>query len=136
METQGDVIIWVFWELQTDAIIGVKFGDTDNDTYKNDLMDKNLNRWEKQQTNNHGKRCHKQWKHFHPFVLSVDVMLGKEALVVLMNLSQLMTEKMDEPILHVQIWINGQVAIAVSRLYSCMIRGARLLSDIRYQDPD
>ena len=136
METQGDVIIWGLRELQTDAIIGVKFGDTDNYTYKNDLMYKILTRREKKQTNNHGKRCHKQWKHFNPFFLSVDVMLGKEALVVLMNLSQLMTEKMDEPILHVQIWINGQVAIAVSRLYSCMIRGARLLSDMRDQDPD
>ena len=36
-----------------------------------------------------------------PFVISVDKILGREALVVLANLNQLMAEKNDEPILHV-----------------------------------
>ena len=35
-----------------------------------------------------------------PFFLYFDGMLGREALVILTNLSQLMAEKMDEPILH------------------------------------
>ena len=49
------------------------------------------------------------------FVLSVDGMLGREALVALDNLSQLMAAKMDEPILHVRGYINGQILIAVTR---------------------
>ena len=54
---------------------------------------------------NRGKHFHEQQKYVYPFVLSVDGMLGNQALVVLVNLSQLMADKMDEPILHVHGWI-------------------------------
>ena len=50
---------------------------------------------------NRGKQFHEQQKYVYPFVLSVDGMLGKQAMVVLVNLSQLMADKMDKPILHV-----------------------------------
>ena len=48
-------------------------------------------------------------------------MIGKEALVLLTNSSRLMAEKMEEPILHVHIWINSRIAIAVTRFYSRII---------------
>ena len=41
-----------------------------------------------------------------------------EDLVILVNLSQLMADKIEEPISHVQGWINGWIAIAVVRSYS------------------
>ena len=63
-------------------------------------------------------------------------MLGKEPLVVIGSLSRLMVEKIDEPILHVRGWINVQIAIAVTRLYSRMIRGACPPSPLWDQDPD
>ena len=50
----------------------------------------------------HFKHCYDQRKHFSPFVLSIDGILGKEALVVLANLSQLMAKKKDEPISHLR----------------------------------
>ena len=49
------------------------------------------------------------------FVLSVYGTQGRKALVVLANLIQIMLEKMDEPILQVRGWINGQIAIVVSK---------------------
>ena len=49
--------------------------------------------------NNHGKHCHNQQKHFSPFVIYVDGIIGKDALVVLANLSRLIAAKMEEPIL-------------------------------------
>ena len=52
---------------------------------------------------------------FFPFVIYVYGMIGNEALVVLMNLSQLMSEKMNEPILHVSGCIRGRIAIAFAR---------------------
>ena len=64
--------------------------------------------------------------YFYPFVLSVDGLLGKEDHVVLTNLSQLMAEKMEEPILHMCSWFNGLIVIAVARSYSLMIREYRL----------
>ena len=42
-------------------------------------------------------------------------MIGKETLVLLANLSQLMTVKMEEPILHVQGWVKGRIIIVVMR---------------------
>ena len=51
------------------------------------------------------------------FSLSVDGMLGKEALVVLPNLSLLMAPKMEETILHVRGLVNSQIVITVSKYY-------------------
>ena len=63
-------------------------------------------------------------------------MLGREALVVLTQLSQTMAVEMDEPILHVRGWINGRIATAVARSYSRMICGAQLPSPLRDREPD
>ena len=56
------------------------------------------------------------------FFISVNDMLGKEVLVVIVNFSRLMAEKMKEPILHVRGWVVGQITIVVAILYSYMIR--------------
>ena len=50
-------------------------------------------------------------------------MLGKEDLIVLATLSWLMSEKIEEPILHVRGWVNGRTAITVTISYSRKIRG-------------
>ena len=41
-----------------------------------------------------------------------------------------MTDQIEEPIFHVQGWDIKRIAIAVTRSYSCMIRGARLPSTL------
>ena len=55
-------------------------------------MDKFLACWEKQTEDKHGKNFHEKRKHFSLFVLSVDGMLGKEDLAVLVNFSQLVAD--------------------------------------------
>ena len=47
-----------------------------------------------------------------------------------------MAEKMEEPILHVKGWVNGQVEIAVVRLYYRMHWGAWVTSTLSNQDPN
>ena len=74
------------WDIQVNSIIDVKFGASDEDTYKYNPMTSILARWEKIKKDKHGKHCHDQRKHFSPFVLSADRMLGREALVVLYQL--------------------------------------------------
>ena len=115
-ETQGDVSIQGPWEIQTKAIIVVRIGDADTDTWKSEGMDKMLNWRKKTKKDKHGQACYNQRKHFSPFVLSVDGTMGKELLVVLATLIQLMAAKIDEPILHVKGWVNGQIEIMVARL--------------------
>ena len=58
-------------------------------------------------------------------------MLGNEDLVLLVNLSQLVAEKMEEPMPHVCGLVNGWIIITVVIFYSLIIRGARLGSDPR-----
>ena len=70
------------WDRQVDAIIDVKIGDADADSYKYEPMAALLAQWEMIKKDKHGKHCHNQRKHLLPFVLSVDGMIGREALVV------------------------------------------------------
>ena len=75
------------WDCQVDSIIDVKLGDADTDIYKYKPTTALLARWEKIKKDKHGKHCHNQQKHFSPFVLSFDGMLGRESLFVLYQLS-------------------------------------------------
>ena len=61
-------------------------------------------------------------------------MLGREALVIIEKLSRLIVAKIDEFIFHVQGWINGRIATAVTILYLQMILRARTPSPL--QDPE
>ena len=49
--------------------------------------------------------------------------MGKEALVVLTTLSQLIAAKLDKSISHITGWDNGWVSITVVRLYYRLLRG-------------
>ena len=79
---RGDVIIRGLWDHKVDAIIDVKLGDADTDTYKYEPMTSLLFRWENIKKDKHGKYCHNQ-RIFSPFVLSVDGMLGMKDPVVI-----------------------------------------------------
>ena len=46
------------WDRQFDAIIDVKLGDADPDTYKYEPMKSLLARWEKIKKDKHSKPCH------------------------------------------------------------------------------
>ena len=80
-------MIWVLWDRQAEAIIDVKIGDADTDSYRFEPMVNLLTWWEKINKDNHSKHCHDQRNYFSPFFLSVNGMLGKESLVVLANFS-------------------------------------------------
>ena len=63
--------------------------------------------WETIKKNKYGKHCHGQGNLFSPFVFSVNNMLGKESLVILVQLSRTMAAKIDKPISNVGGWKNG-----------------------------
>ena len=66
----------------------------------------------------------------------MDGILRKEALVVLTNLSRIMSEKLKERLSHIRGWVNGWIVINISRLNPRMIHGAFLLITLWYQDSD
>ena len=124
------------WDHQVEAIIDVKLGDTDADSYKYETTAALLAQWETIKKDKHGMHCHDQRKQFSPFVLSVYGMLGRKALVVLSQLSRVTAAKIAEPLSQVRGWVNVQTAIAVARSYSRMIRRARLPSPLWEKDLD
>ena len=87
------MILKGLWDRQVDAIIDVKIGGTDADTYKYEPTTALLARWETTKNDNHGKHCHDQQKYFSPFAFSVEGMLVSEFLVVLSQLSRVKEEK-------------------------------------------
>ena len=72
-------------------------------------MDNILACLEKENKDKQVNHFHKHRKHFSPFVLSVYGMIGKEALVVHTNMSQLMATKLEEPLSHIRGWVNGRI---------------------------
>ena len=64
-ETRGDVMIPGLWYRQVNAIIGVKLGDADADTYKYEPMTVLLSRRENIKKEKNGKDCHNQRKSFY-----------------------------------------------------------------------
>ena len=127
----GGMMVCSLWYHQVNTIIDVKLGDADANTYKYEPMIPLLERWEKIKKDKHGKHCHDQRKRFLSFVLSVKGILGREALVILSQLSRFMSDKREEPPLQVWRWVNGRIAIAVARSYSRMICRDRLPSPLR-----
>ena len=117
-------------------IINVKLGDADAETYKYEPMASLLTRWKKIKKDKHSKHCQHQRKYFSPFVLSVDGMLGREALIVLSQSSRVMADKRKKTLLQVQEWVNGRNTISVARSYSRMIHRDRIPSPLRERDPD
>ena len=109
--------IRVPWDIQTEAITDVRFGDADADTCKPEGMDKLLDQWGKTKKDKRGHHCYDKRKHFSLFVLSVYGMMGKEALVILATLSRIMSEKIDKHISHIKGWVNVRIKITFARSY-------------------
>ena len=63
----------------------------------------------------HIKHLHDQWKNISLFVLSVYGILGKEDLIIIANLSRLVAVKMEEPIFHICVLVNGRIKISFAR---------------------
>ena len=102
-------MVQCLWYRQVDTIIDVKLGENDADSYKYEPIKELLSRWETIKKDNHGKNCHYQWKK-SSFFLSVYRMLGREDLVVLSKLSQVMADKREK--LLSQVWgIDGNYQV-------------------------
>ena len=56
------------WDHKFEAIIDVKIGDSDTDSYWYKPTAALLDRWETTKKYKHTKHCHNQQKHFLPFL--------------------------------------------------------------------
>ena len=63
-------------------------------------------------------------------------MLWKESQVLLKKLSQLIFDKLKEPVFHVRGWIKGEIVIEFAQLYSRMLCGDCLIIPLWEREPD
>ena len=64
LEKTGDVLIRVLWESQNEAIIDIRLGDLDCESYKKETIVTLLTWWGKEKNYNNGKHWHEQRKYF------------------------------------------------------------------------
>ena len=124
-ETRRNVPVRVIWKNQKETAFEVRFVDAEAETCKQVRIDKLLEGGEKINKEKHGQDCYDQHRHFSLFVLLVDGMIDKEALIVLATSIWLMFGKLDGPILNVTGWVIGRIAVVVARSYYRILHRAQ-----------
>jgi hypothetical protein len=67
-----------------------------------------------------------QRRHFTPFVVSTDGLIGKEAPSVLKELSTLLSDKWEKPYSVVRGYVNARMSISIVRATHLCLRGSRI----------
>jgi hypothetical protein len=90
---QGDVLIRGLWARGTDCIIDVRITDVDAASNRSKDPHKVLNTHKREKKKKYPEACLEQRRHFTPFVVSTDGLLGREAKTLLKKLSSVLAEK-------------------------------------------
>ncbi len=136
-DLRGDLLLRGFWGRGTDCIIDVRVTDTDAKSNISKDPAKVLEAHEKEKKRKYLKSCLEQRRHFTPFVVSTDGLIGKEAKTLLKKLSSLLADKWEKPYSVVCGYVNAQMSIAIVRATHLCLRGSRIptsqMSDRRPQ---
>eukprot|EP00957_Ditylum_brightwellii_P159330 12128138-Ditylum_brightwellii.AAC.1 len=89
----GDLLVCYLWRHQTDNVIDVRITSTDAKSYIPRPLEKVLLSQEKEKKAKYLHSCLGQSRYFSPFMISIDGMLGKEAAMVLKQLSRKLVAK-------------------------------------------
>jgi hypothetical protein len=123
---RGDLSIRGLWQRQTDCIIDVRVTDTDSKSNLSKDPAKVLEAHEKEKKRKYLAPCIAQRRHFTPFVVSTDGLIGKEAKSVLKALSIKLAEKWEKPYAVVRGYVNTRMSIAIVRATHICLRGSRI----------
>jgi hypothetical protein len=85
------------WARGTDCIIDIRVTDTDAKSNLSRDPTKVLEQHEWEEKKKYLKDCLEQCRHFTPFVVSTDGLIGKEANTLMKQLSLILGEKWEKP---------------------------------------
>jgi hypothetical protein len=125
-EDRGDILIRGLWARGTDCIIDVRITDVDAKSNRSKAPVKVLATHEREKKKKYLEACLEQRRHFSPFVVSTDGLLGKEAKTLLKKLSAQLAEKWEKPYSQVCGYVNARMSIAVVRATHLCLRGSRI----------
>jgi hypothetical protein len=125
-DDRGDILLRGFWARGTECIVDVRVTDTDANSYKTRDPASVLKSQEKEKKRKYLAACLEQRRHFTPFVVSTDGMLGREASTFAKRLSAKLAEKWQKPYSQVCGYINVRLSIAIVRATHLCLRGSRV----------
>ena len=125
-EDRGDVLIRGLWASGTDCIIDVRITDVDAKSNRSKDPMKVLAAHEREKKKKYLEPCLEQRRHFSPFVVSTDGLLGKEAKTLLKKLSAVLAAKWDKPYSQICGYVNARMSIAILRATHMCLRGSRV----------
>jgi hypothetical protein len=125
-EERGDLLIRGFWARGTDVIVDVRVTDTDAKSYRSRDPHKVLASQEAEKKKKYLQACLEQRRHFTPFVVSTDGLIGQEAGELLKRLSLRLAEKWERPYSVVRGFVNARMSIAIVRATHLCLRGSRV----------
>jgi hypothetical protein len=125
-EERGDVLIRGLWQQGTDAIIDVRITDLDAKSNISRAPMKVLAAHEREKKRKYLEPCLEQRRHFSPFVVSTDGLIGIEAQTMLKKLSARLAEKSGKPYSEVCGYVNARMSIAIVRATHLCLRGSRV----------
>ena len=125
-EDRGDLLIRGLWERGTDCILDIRVTDTDAKSNRSKNPMKVLAQHEHEKKKKYLEPCLKQRRHFTPFVVSTDGLIGKEGKATLQRLSTRLAEKWGKAYSQVCGFVNARMSIAIVRATHLCLRGSRI----------
>jgi hypothetical protein len=123
---RGDLLIRGCWSNGTHCIIDVRITDTDADSNRRRDPLKILEEHEREKKKKYLAYCIQQRRHFTPFVVSTDGLIGREGKTLLRKLSSLLAEKSGKSYSTVCGYVNSRMSIAIARATHLSLRGSRI----------
>ena len=121
---RGDASAHGFWQPGHTAIFDVRITDTQSCSYRNRDYQNVLSQQEKEKKNQYLRPCLEMWKDFAPLVYSVDGIAGREAKNAEKRLANHLLEKWHKQLPQMVYYVQIQMAFAVVRANSLLIRGS------------
>jgi hypothetical protein len=123
---RGDIFVRGLWDPQTGCILDVRVTDLDQPSQISMDPAKVLRKHENEKKRKYLQPCLDQRRHFSPFVVSTDGMLGREASCLIKRLSQKLATKWQRPLSHVTSYVRTRLSIAIVRATHLCMRGSRI----------
>ena len=124
-ELRADVGVVGFWAVGKEALFDIRITDADSPSYRGRSHVKILESQEKEKKDKYLPACEAQRKSFTPLVFTIDGCRSIETIAACKRLARLLSEKWDKQYSKVSGYINSRLSLALVRMGSRCIRGAR-----------
>ena len=129
---QGDKGVIGFWKQGRMTIFDIRVVDPSNKSYTNQTSTNTLNQMEQRKKTKYLTPCNNNRRHFTPLVFSTDGKPGKDTLIAMQHLANLLSIKLTLPYSQAMFLIRSRMSIALARCNTLLLRTPR----IKINNPD